>query len=146
MVAVAGKGSRQNEHPGLAVMDLTQWEFASRPGNFEEFLVLIISLLLKHPSNAGANIACRAALNPSSAQTVLVLGIAVTHVQHLILGLVELQEVCMGPPLKPVQSLWMASLPSSATQLGVVSKLAEGALNPTVHVTGKDVKQHQSHY
>ncbi|KAK4825444.1 hypothetical protein QYF61_027474 [Mycteria americana] len=32
------------------------------------------------------------------------------------------------------------------TQLGVVSKLAEGALSPTVHVADKDVKQCQSQY
>lgn len=54
-----GQGGRQDEHPGLADMDLAQWEFASRPRNLEEFLALIISLSLKHPSNAGANIACR---------------------------------------------------------------------------------------
>ena len=38
-------------------------------------------------------------------------------------------------------SLWMASLPSTvSTQLGVICKLAEGALDSTVHVTYKDVK------
>lgn len=58
-MAVAGKRGRQDKHPGLTDMDLAQWEFASRPGNLEEFLALIISLLLKHPSDAGANIACR---------------------------------------------------------------------------------------
>jgi len=42
----------------------------------------------------------------------------------------------------------MASLPSQnvngTTQLVVISKLAEGALSTTVHVTDKGVEQHQS--
>ena len=41
--------------------------------------------------------------------------------------------------------LWMASLPSSVStaprNLVSLGKLAEGALNPTVHITDKDVKQ-----
>ena len=45
----------------------------------------------------------RAALNPLIAQPVFVLGIALIHVQDLALGLVELHEVRMGPPLKPVK-------------------------------------------
>lgn len=56
---MAGKGGRWDEHPGLAGMDLAQWEFASRPRNLEQILALIISLSLKYPSDAGANIACR---------------------------------------------------------------------------------------
>ncbi|KAK4826701.1 hypothetical protein QYF61_010916 [Mycteria americana] len=92
----------------------------------------------------------RAALNPFSAQPVFVLGIAPTQVQYLALDLVELHEVRMGPPLKPVKVL-LDCIPSlqqvdRTTQLGVVGKLAEGALNPTVHVADKDVKQHWSQY
>jgi len=45
----------------------------------------------------------RAALNPFSAQPVLVLGIVLTQMQDLALGLVELHEVHTGPPLKAVQ-------------------------------------------
>jgi len=44
-------------------------------------------------------------------------------------------------------SLWMASLHSvlsTAFQLGVISILAEGALNPTDHVINKDVEEYQS--
>lgn len=43
--------------------------------------------------------------------------------------------------------LWMTCLPSRvpvAIQLGVVTKLAEGALDPTGHASDKDVKQCQS--
>ena len=61
-------------------------------------------------------------------------GIALTWMQDLALGLVELHEVGISPPLKPVQVslnhnpfLWCIN---GTTQLGVVCKLVEGALNP----------------
>ena len=92
----------------------------------------------------------RAALTSFSTQPVFVLGIALTHVQDLALGLVELHEVHMGPPLQPVQ-VPLDGIPSlqcvnHTTQLGVISRLAEGALNPTVHVTNKEVQQCWSQY
>ncbi|PKU45927.1 hypothetical protein llap_3762 [Limosa lapponica baueri] len=87
----------------------------------------------------------RAVLNPFSAQPVFVPGIAMSQVQDLALSLVELHEVQTVPCLKPVQVL-LDGIPSldRATQLGVVSKLPEGALNLTVHVSNKGVKQHWS--
>ncbi|KAK4831476.1 hypothetical protein QYF61_017724 [Mycteria americana] len=45
----------------------------------------------------------RAAFSPFFSQPVFVLGIALTHVQDLALGLVELHEGHMGPRLKPVK-------------------------------------------
>jgi len=86
----------------------------------------------------------RAALNPFTAQPVFVLVIAPTQVQDLAFGLAELHEVLTSLPLKPVQ-VPLDGIPSlqhfdPITQLGVAGKLAEGALNPTVHVTEKDVK------
>ncbi|PKU46981.1 rna-directed dna polymerase from mobile element hypothetical protein [Limosa lapponica baueri] len=92
----------------------------------------------------------RAALQPFSAQPVFVLGIAMSQVQDFALGLVELNEVYTGTLLKPVQ-VPLDGIPSlqrvdSATQPGVIRKLAEGALNTTVYVTNKDVKQHWSLY
>ena len=76
------------------------------------------------------------------------LGIAPTHVQDLALGLVELHEVRTGPPLKPVK-VPLDGIPSlqrvdRTTQLGVIGKLAEGALNPTVYVINEDIKQYWS--
>ncbi|KAK4821027.1 hypothetical protein QYF61_012113 [Mycteria americana] len=102
-------------------------------------------LINQHPQ-----VLLRAALNPFSAQPVFVLGIALTHVQDFALGLAELHEFLMGPPLKPVK-VPLDGIPSlqcvdCTTQLGVIGKLAEGALNPTVHVTDKDGQQHQSQY
>jgi len=45
----------------------------------------------------------RAALEPLSAQPLLMFGIALTDVQDLALDLVELHAVCTGPPLQLVQ-------------------------------------------
>ncbi|GAB0180776.1 cAMP-dependent protein kinase inhibitor alpha [Grus japonensis] len=86
--------------------------------------------------------------NPT--QPLLILGIAPTHVQDLALGLVELHEVHMGPPLKPVQ-VPLDGIPSlrcvnCTTQLGVICKLAECALDPTVYVIDEDIKQYWSQY
>ncbi|RMC07194.1 hypothetical protein DUI87_16650 [Hirundo rustica rustica] len=88
----------------------------------------------------------RAAPNPSSAQPVSVLGITLTQVQDLALGLVELREICSGSPPKPAQ-VPLDGIPplqrANHTQLGVICKLAEGALDPTVH---EIVKQHWSQW
>jgi len=56
-----------------------------------------------------------------------VLGIALTHVQDLALGLIELHEARTGPPLQPVQ-VPLVGIPSlqrvkCTTQLGVITNL-----------------------
>jgi len=76
--------------------------------------------------------------------------IAPTQVQDVTLGLVETHEVRTEPPIQPVK-VPLDGIPSlqcvdGTTQLGVTSKLAEGALNPNVHVTNKDIKQCWSQY
>ncbi|PKU36589.1 hypothetical protein llap_13111 [Limosa lapponica baueri] len=88
-------------------------------------------------------------VNPFSTQPVFVPGIAPTHVQDLALNLVIFMRFAWAHLSSLSRPLCMASLPSSmltAPQLGVISNLAEGVLNPTVHVADKDVKQHQSQY
>jgi len=54
--------------------------------------------------------------------------------QDLALDLVEPREDYTGPPLKPVQDPLDSNLSHQhvnyATQLGVISKISEGALNP----------------
>ncbi|KAK4822214.1 hypothetical protein QYF61_011855 [Mycteria americana] len=91
----------------------------------------------------------RAALNPFILQPVLIPGVAPTQVQDLALGLVEPHEVHMGPLFKFVQvildgilSLRHVNHTRSTTppQLGVVCKLTEGALDPTVYVIEADIK------
>ncbi|KAK4806259.1 LOW QUALITY PROTEIN: hypothetical protein QYF61_013403 [Mycteria americana] len=91
---------------------------------------------------------CRAALDHIIPQPVLELRIAPT--QDLALGLVELHEVHTGPllqlvqvPLDDIPSFWCVNC---TTQLGVICKLAEGALNPTVYVVDEDIGQHWSQY
>jgi len=77
-------------------------------------------------------------------QPVLILGIAPTQVQDPALGLVEPHEVYLSPLLKPVQ-VPLDGIPSlqhinCATQLGVIHKLVEGALNPAVNIIDEDMK------
>jgi len=59
-------------------------------------LVTHVDLLVNQHSQV---ILLRAALDPFSTQPLFVLGIALTHLQDLALGLVELDEVHTGPPL-----------------------------------------------
>ncbi|KAK4825808.1 hypothetical protein QYF61_002413 [Mycteria americana] len=92
----------------------------------------------------------RAALNPFIPQPVLMVGVALTQVQDPALGLVEPPEVHMGPLLQLVQ-VPLDGIPSlrpvnRSTQLGVICKLAEGALDPSVYVTDEDIKQYWSQY
>lgn len=55
--------------------------------------------------------------------------------QDLALGLVELHEVGMGPPLQhaqvPLDGISSLYHVSCDTQLGVICKLADSALNPS---------------
>ena len=71
------------------------------------------------------------------------LGIALTQVQYLALGL-EVNEIGMGLPLKTV-SVSLHNIPSlyhvnCTTQLGVICKLVEGVLDSTIHVSYLNVK------
>ncbi|KAK4826200.1 hypothetical protein QYF61_006144 [Mycteria americana] len=72
-------------------------------------------------------------------------GVAVAQVQDLALGLVEPHTIGLGPSIQPVQ-VPLQSLPAlkqinTPTQLGVICKLAEGALDPLVQIIDKDIKQ-----
>ncbi|KAK4816838.1 hypothetical protein QYF61_023902 [Mycteria americana] len=92
----------------------------------------------------------RAALNPFILQHVLILGATPTQVQDLALGLVEPHEVHTGPllqlvqvPLDDIPSFWCVNC---TTQLGVICKLAEGALDLAVNVIDENTDQHWSQY
>ena len=78
---------------------------------------------------------------------VLVVGFVSIQLQDLAFGFVESHEVHLDPLLKPVYvplagilSLWHVN---HSLQLGIICKLAEGALNPTVDVTEEDVKEYE---
>lgn len=74
-------------------------------------------------------------------------GLLSTQGQDLALGLAKLHGVLMGSPLKPVQAL-LDGIPflqhaHHTTQLGGIGKVAEGTLNPTLHVPNKGAKQYK---
>ena len=82
--------------------------------------------------------------HPFSNQPVFVPGIVSTHMQDLVLGLVELHKVCTDPPLKPVKvpldGITSLQDIDHTTWLGVVGKFAEGVSSST----DKDIEQHWS--
>ncbi|KAK4818032.1 hypothetical protein QYF61_004156 [Mycteria americana] len=85
----------------------------------------------------------RAALNPFIPQPILIPGVALTQVQNP-------HEVHRGPLLElvqvPLDGILSLRRVNRTTQLGVVCKLAEGALDPTVCVIDEDIKQYWSLY
>ena len=92
----------------------------------------------------------RAVIHPFILQLALVTGVATTQVQDFSLGFVETHEVHPGPLLKTVHVTLDGILSlrhvSHTTQLDVIHKLAEGALDPTVDVIDEDTKEHCSQY
>ncbi|KAK4808361.1 hypothetical protein QYF61_026964 [Mycteria americana] len=88
---------------------------------------------------------CQAAFQPLFPKPVALHGVAVAQVQDLALGLVEPHTIDLGPSIQPVQ-VPLQSLPplkqiNTPAQLGVICKLAEGALDPFIHIIDKDIKQ-----
>ncbi|KAK4817959.1 hypothetical protein QYF61_003479 [Mycteria americana] len=88
---------------------------------------------------------CLAAFQPLFPKPVALHGVAVAQVQDLALGLVKPHTIDLGPSIQPVQ-VPLQSLPTlkqinTPTQLGVICKLTEGALDPFVQIIDKDVKQ-----
>ncbi|KAK4823743.1 hypothetical protein QYF61_006012 [Mycteria americana] len=88
---------------------------------------------------------CRAAFQPLFPKPVVLHGGAVAQVQDLALGLVKPHTIDLGPSIQPVE-VPLQSLPAlqqinTPTQLGVICKLAESALDPFIQIIDKDVKQ-----
>ncbi|KAK4822662.1 hypothetical protein QYF61_019029 [Mycteria americana] len=88
---------------------------------------------------------CQAAFQPLFPKPVALHGVAVTQVQDLALGLVEPHTIDLSPSIQPVQ-VPLQSLPTlkqinTPTQLGVICKLTEGALDPLIQIIDKDIKQ-----
>ena len=83
-----------------------------------------------------------AVLYPLISQLVLMVRVAMTQVQGIALVFVEPHEVLLGPLLKHVQ-VSLNDIPTlrcvnHTTQLGVICKYAEGALNLTVDVIDEE--------
>ncbi|KAK4813638.1 hypothetical protein QYF61_014398 [Mycteria americana] len=108
-----------------------------------------LGTLLAH-SQAAVNqhpqvLLCLAAFQPLFPKPVALHGVAVAQVQDPALGLVEPHTIGPSPSIQPVQ-IPLQSLPTlkqinTPTQLGVICKLTEGALDPLVQIIDKDVKQ-----
>lgn len=130
---VEEKGRTTLPHPaGHTAIDIAQDLFG--------FLGCKYTLLarvqpLTHPP------ADRAALDLLIPQPVLIPEIALTHVQHLTLGHVKLQEISKGPFLELLsKSLWSFRCVNHLTWLGVTYKSAEDAPDPFFYVIDKDIK------
>ncbi|KAK4826008.1 hypothetical protein QYF61_003781 [Mycteria americana] len=88
---------------------------------------------------------CQAAFQPLFPKPVALHGVAVAQVQDLALGLVKPHTIHPSPSIQPVQ-VPLQSLPTlkqinTPTQLGVVCKLTESALDPFVQIIDKDIEQ-----
>ncbi|KAK4812776.1 hypothetical protein QYF61_020396 [Mycteria americana] len=88
---------------------------------------------------------CLAAFQPLFPKPVALHGVAVAQVQDPALSLVEPHTTGLGPSTQPVQ-IPLQSLPTlkqinTPTQLGVICKLTEDALNPLIQIIDKDIKQ-----
>ena len=76
--------------------------------------------------------------------------VVVTQVQDSALGVIEPYTADIGPLTQPVQ-IPLQSLPTikqinTPTQLDVICKLSEGALDPLIQIIYKDIKQNWPQY
>ncbi|KAK4814367.1 LOW QUALITY PROTEIN: hypothetical protein QYF61_017780 [Mycteria americana] len=81
------------------------------------------------------------AFQPLFTKPVALHGVAVAQVQDPALSLVEPHTIDLGPSIQPVQSLPTFKQINNPTQLGVICKLTEGALDPFIQIIDKDIKQ-----
>ncbi|KAK4832002.1 hypothetical protein QYF61_020440 [Mycteria americana] len=86
----------------------------------------------------------RPAFQPLFPKPVALHGAVAAQVQDLALGLVEPHTIGPSPSIQPVQ-IPLQSLPTlkqinTPTQLGVICKLTESALDPFVQIIDKDIK------
>ncbi|KAK4815896.1 hypothetical protein QYF61_009947 [Mycteria americana] len=93
---------------------------------------------------------CWAAFQPLFPKPVLLHGVLVTQVQDPTLGLVKPYTVDFSPSIQPVQvplqSLSTLKQINPPTQLGVICKLTEGALDPLIQIIDKDIEQNWIQY
>ncbi|KAK4815135.1 hypothetical protein QYF61_017576 [Mycteria americana] len=125
---------------GHAIFDTSQ-DAIGFLGRLGTLLAHIQAAVNKHPQV----LLCQAAFQPLFPKPVALHGVAVAQVQDLALGLVKPHTIDLGPSIQPVQ-VPLQSLPTlqqinTPTQLGVVCKLTESALDPFVQIINKDVKQ-----
>ncbi|KAK4818808.1 hypothetical protein QYF61_019737 [Mycteria americana] len=125
---------------GHAIVDTSQ-DAIGFLGRLGTLLAHIQAAVNQHPQV----LFCQAAFQPLFPKPVALHGVAVAQVQDLALGLVKPHTIDLSPSIQPVQ-VPLQSLPTlqkinTPTQLGVICKLTEGALNPFVQIIDKDIKQ-----
>ncbi|KAK4828264.1 hypothetical protein QYF61_024871 [Mycteria americana] len=125
---------------GHAIFDTGQ-DAIGLLGRLGTLLAHIQAAVNKHPQV----LLCQAAFQPLFPKPVALHGVAVAQVQDPALGLVKPHTIHPSPSIQPVQ-VPLQSLPTlqqinTPTQLGVVCKLTESALDPFVQIIDKDVKQ-----
>ncbi|KAK4820926.1 hypothetical protein QYF61_008647 [Mycteria americana] len=125
---------------GHAIFDASQ-DAIGFLGRLGTLLAHIQAAVNQHPQV----LLCQAAFQPLFRKPVALHGVAVAQVQDLSLGLVKPHTIDLGPSIQPVQ-VPLQSLPTlqqinTPTQLGVVCKLTESALDPFVQIIDKDIKQ-----
>ncbi|KAK4826371.1 hypothetical protein QYF61_007985 [Mycteria americana] len=125
---------------GHAIFDTSQ-DAIGFLGHLGTLLAHIQAAVNQHPQV----LLCLAAFQPLFPKPVALHGVAVAQVQDLALGLVEPHTIHPSPSIQPVQ-VPLQSLPTlkqinTPTQLGVICKLTEGALDPFIQIIDKDVKQ-----
>ncbi|KAK4811265.1 hypothetical protein QYF61_022162 [Mycteria americana] len=125
---------------GHAIFDTSQ-DAIGFLGRLGTLLAHIQAAVNQHPQV----LFCLAAFQPLFPKPVALHGVAAAQVQDLALGLVKLHTIHPSPSIQPVQ-VPLQILPTlqqinTPTQLGVVCKLTEGALDPFVQIIDKDVKQ-----
>ncbi|KAK4821864.1 hypothetical protein QYF61_004341 [Mycteria americana] len=103
---------------------------------------LNVPLVVRGPT---LNTAFEAAFQPLFPKPVALHWVAVAQVQDLALGLVKPHTIGPSASIQPVQ-VPLQSLPTlqqinTPTQLGVICKLTEGALDPLAQIIDKDIKQ-----
>ncbi|KAK4815219.1 hypothetical protein QYF61_022866 [Mycteria americana] len=125
---------------GHAIFDTGQ-DAIGLLGRLGTLLAHIQAAVNQHPQV----LLCQAAFQPLFPKPVALHGVAVAQVQDLALSLVKPHTIHPSPLIQPVQ-VPLQSLPTlqqinTPTQLGVVCKLTESALDPFVQIIDKDVKQ-----
>ncbi|KAK4817813.1 hypothetical protein QYF61_027864 [Mycteria americana] len=125
---------------GHAISDTSQ-DAIGFLGHLGTLLAHIQAAVNHHPQV----LLCLAAFQPLFPKPVALHGVAVAQLQDLALGLVESHTTGPSPWIQPVQ-IPLQSLPplkqiNTPTQLGVICKLTEGALDPLIQIIDKDIKQ-----
>ncbi|KAK4818594.1 hypothetical protein QYF61_015456 [Mycteria americana] len=124
----------------LATFSDTSQDAIGLLGHLGTLLAHIQLAIDQHPQ-----VLCWAAFQPLFPKPVALHGVVVAQVQDLALSLVKPHTIDLSPSIQPVQ-VPLQSLPTlkqinTPTQLGVICKLTEGALDPLIQIVDKGIKQ-----